>query len=353
MPESRWMLAAVYHGPQDLRVERAAIPQIGTGELLLKVNSASICGTDLRIFHGGHRMFPPGTVRIPGHEVVGTISSLGSEVSGLAIGQRVFIAPNMGCGHCWQCISGNNNRCATYQAVGVTLDGGFAEYMRVPAEAVMQGNVMPVNESVDPAVAALIEPFACVLRGQDVLNIRLGDVVLVIGAGPIGIMHVKLARLRGAGRVLVSESNPERAKQAVTLGADRVINPTEEDLPTVIAAESGGRGADVIIVAAPAHAAQESALQFAAIGGRINFFGGLPKDRPNIQFDSNLVHYKELLVTATTACSTSDCWRSAQIISAGKVDLSGLVSRRFPLAEALAAFTTAEDGKSLKVVLEP
>lgn len=329
MPESRSMLAAVYHGPQDLRVERTAIPQIGTGELMLKVNSASICGTDLRIFHGGHRMFPPGTVRIPGHEVVGTISGLGAGVSGLTIGQRVFIAPNMGCGHCRQCLSGNNNRCATYQ------------------------NVMPVSESVDPAVAALIEPFACVLRGQDVLNIRLGDVVLVIGAGPIGIMHVKLVRLRGAGRVLVSESNPERAKHAVTLGADRVINPTEEDLPTVIAAESGGRGADVIIVAAPAHAAQESALQFAAIGGRINFFGGLPKDRPNIQFDSNLVHYKELLVTATTACSTSDCWRSAQIISAGKVDLSGLVSRRFPLAEALAAFTTAEDCKSLKVVLEP
>src|SRR5512140_1983864 len=126
------MLAAVYHGPQDLRVEQTPTPRIGPGELLLKVDSASICGTDLRIFHGAHRMFPAGTIRIPGHEVVGTIAACGSQVSGFSSGQRVFVAPNMGCGHCRQCISGNNNRCAAYQAVGVTLDGGFAEYMRVP-----------------------------------------------------------------------------------------------------------------------------------------------------------------------------------------------------------------------------
>jgi L-iditol 2-dehydrogenase len=353
MTEKRSMLAAVYHGPHDLRVERIPVPQIGPDELLLQVKSASICGTDLRIFHGGHRMLPAGTVRVPGHEVVGVISSLGSEVDGLAVGQTVFIAPNMGCGHCRQCISGNNNRCASYQALGVTIDGGFAEYMRVPAAAIKSGNVMPVNETVDPAVAALIEPFACVLRGQDVLNIRPGDIVLVIGAGPIGLMHAKLAQLRGAGKVLVSETNPERTAQALTLGADRVVNPALEDLSAVIAEESSGMGADVIIVAAPAHAAQEAALQYAAIGGRINFFGGLPKDRSSINFDSNLVHYKELLVTATTACSTSDCRRSAQIISTGKVDLSSLISHRFPLTAALPAFAAAEDRKSLKVVLEP
>ncbi len=347
------MLAAVYHGPQDLRVEKIPVPQVGPDELLLQVKSASICGTDLRIFHGGHRMFPAGTVRVPGHEVVGVISNLGSEVDGLTVGQTVFIAPNMGCGHCQQCISGNNNRCASYQALGVTIDGGFAEYMRVPAAAIKGGNVMPINETVDTAVAALIEPFACVLRGQDVLNIIPGDIVLVIGAGPIGIMHAKLAQLRGAGKVLVSETNPERAAQALTLGADRVINPDLEDLSAVIADESAGTGANVIIVAAPAHAAQEAALQLAAIGGRINFFGGLPKNCSSINFDSNLVHYKELLVTATTACSTSDCRRSAQIISTGKVDLSSLVSKRFPLTAALLAFAAAEDRKSLKVVLEP
>jgi L-iditol 2-dehydrogenase len=292
-------------------------------------------------------------VRIPGHEVAGTIARVGAELNGYTTGQRVFVAPNMGCGHCRQCVSGQNNRCAAYQAVGVTLDGGFAEYLRIPAAAVRQGCVMPVNAAVDPAEAALIEPFACVLRGQTPLAIHPGDVVLVMGAGPIGIMHAKLAKASGAARVLVSEPNGDRAVQAVRLGADRAIVPTREDLAGVLAEETGGEGADVILVAAPAHAAQESALQLAGIGGRINFFGGLPKDKPHIRFDSNLVHYKELLVTGTTACSTADCRRAAQIISAGLVDLKDLISLRFPLAEAPAAFAAAENGKSLKVVLQP
>lgn len=347
------MLAAVYHGPQDLRVEEVPIPQIGPDELLIKVLAASICGTDLRIFHGNHRMYAPGTVRIPGHEVVGTIAAIGKNLTGFSEGERVFVAPNMGCGHCAQCVSGNNNLCANYDAVGVTIDGGFAEYMRVPANAVRQGNVIQVSESVDPAVAALMEPFACVLRGQNAVMIKPGDVVLVIGAGPIGIMHTKLAKASGAGRVIVSEPVADRAAQAARMGADRVVNPTQEDLQAVLDQESSGKGADAIIVAAPVHAAQESALTLAAIGGRINFFGGLPKDRPTITFDSNLVHYKELVITGTTACSTNDCWQATRIVNSGLIDLSDLVSRRFPLKDAVEAFAAAEDRKSLKIVLEP
>jgi L-iditol 2-dehydrogenase len=347
------MLAAVYHGPNDLRVENVPVPRIGKGELLVKVLSASICGTDLRIFHGNHRMYAPGTVRIPGHEVVGTIAEVGVEVENYSVDQRVFCAPNTGCGHCLQCITGNNNLCANYNALGVTSDGGFAEFVRIPANSVQQGNVIPVSEAVDPAVAALTEPFACVLRGQNALHMKPGEVVLIIGAGPIGVMHTKLAKARGAGRVIVSEPIPERAAQATRMGADRAVNPTSENLKLVLNEESQGRGADVIIVAAPVHAAQESALDLAAISGRINFFGGLPKDRPAINFDSNLVHYKELVITATTACSTADCWQAAQMVNSGLVDLSDLISQRFPLKDALAAFTAAEDRRSLKIVLEP
>ena len=347
------MLAAVYHDPEDLRVEEVPIPEIGPGEILLKVNNASICGTDLRILHGGHRKYPAGTVRIPGHEMVGIIASTGRDVSGFLPGQKVFVAPNMGCGHCRQCITGTNNLCANYDAIGVTIDGAFAEYVRIPAAAVAQGNLMPISDWVDPAVAALVEPFACVLRGQNAVHIRPGDVVLVMGAGPIGIMHIKLARLRGASRVIVSEPNPGRLAQAAKLGADRAVDPVGEELASIIDQETQGQGADVVIVAAPVHQAQESALQLAGIGGRINFFGGLPKDRPSINFDSNLVHYKELIVTGTTACSTGDCWQAAEIINSGRIDLSDLISARLPLSEARAAFTMAEDRKSLKVVLVP
>ena len=325
------MLAAVYHGPNDLRVEDVPVPKIGNGELLVKVASASICGTDLRIFHGNHRMYPDGTIRIPGHEVVGTIAEAGAEVENYSVGQRVFCAPNTGCGHCLQCISGNNNLCVNYDAIGVTSDGGFAEYVRIPANSVRQGNVIPIHESVDPAVAALTEPFACVLRGQNALHMKPGEVVLIMGAGPIGVMHAKLAKARGAGRVIVSEPIADRAAQAKRMGADRVVDPMAENLKSVLNEESQGRGADVIVVAAPVHAAQESALDLAAIGGRINFFGGLPKDRSFINFDSNLVHYKELVITGTTACSTADCWQAAQIVNSGLVDLSDVISKRFPL----------------------
>jgi L-iditol 2-dehydrogenase len=347
------MLAAVYHGALDLRVEQVALPSVGPGEMLVQVRSASICGTDLRIYHGAHRMFPAGTVRIPGHEVVGEVAALGDGVTGFTTGQSVFIAPNWGCGHCRQCVTGNSNRCADYGAIGVTRDGGFAEFVLVPAPAVTQGCVMVIGAAVDPAEAALIEPFACVLRGQDALRIQPGEQVLVIGAGPIGQMHVRLARLRGAGRILVSDPNPLRRQQMASAGADRVVDPTQEDLSALVAAESGGSGMDVVIVAAPSHTAQEQALRLAGIGGRINFFGGLPKDKPIIQFDANLVHYKELTVTGTTACSTADCRRAAEIVSSGRVDLSSLVSRRFPLALAVEAFAAAEDGTSLKVVLTP
>lgn len=347
------MLAAVYYGPNDLRLEERPVPAIGPDEALLKVVSTGICGTDLRIVHGEHRKFPPGTVRIPGHEIVGDLAEVGANVSGLRVGQRVMVAPNFGCGHCRQCVNGHNNRCANYGGVGVTMDGAFAEYMRIPAPLIFQGGLIPVRPGTDPAAAALIEPLACVVRGQTPLNIGPHDVVLVVGAGPIGNMHIMLARLKGARRIIVSEVQPARLPHALQSGADRGVDMLTEDIAAVVREESDGEGADVIIVAAPAHGAQENALRLAAIGGRINYFGGLPKDRSQINFDSNLVHYKELVVTGTTACSTGDCRRAAEIVNAGRIDLTPLVSGRYPLPAIHAALAQAEDRTSLKIVVEP
>jgi L-iditol 2-dehydrogenase len=259
----------------------------------------------------------------------------------------------MGHGHNRATISGNNNMDPQFQAIGINLDGAFAEYMRVPALAIQQGNMMPVAEDGDPAVAALIEPLACVLRGQNALNVHDGDVVVVMGAGPIGILHVKLANMRGAVRVIVSEPAHGRREQALALGADRVVDPLSTDLAAAVREESEGRGADVIIVAAPSKAAQESTLDIAAIGGRINFFGGLPKDDPYIKFNANTVHYKELVVTGTTACSTYDCLRAADLVNSGRMDLTALVTARFPLTAAVEAYKAAADGTNMRVSLEP
>lgn len=348
------MLAAVYHGPNDLRVENVPVPEIGPDEVLLRVVRANICGTDLRILHGGHRKYPPGTTRIPGHEVVGEVAAAGAAVvADYPLGRRLFVAPNMGRGDSRETISGNNNLDPEYEAFGITLDGAFAEYMRVPAAAIRQGNLMRVADGVDPAVAALVEPLACVWRGQNKINVGAGDVVLVMGAGPIGVLHVMLARLRGATRIIVSEPAAGRREQALALGADVAVDPLNEDLAAIVVAESAGRGADAVITAAPVKALQEQALDLAAMGGRINYFGGLPKDDADIRFNSNTVHYKELIVTGTTACSTYDCLRAAEIVNSGRLDLSPLITAAYPLAEANAAFAAAADGRNLRVTLVP
>lgn len=347
------MRAIIYHAPLDMRLERVPLPELAPDEALLRVGSSSICGTDLRIFHGAHRMYPPGTVRIPGHEVAGEIVEVGSQVAGVQEGQRVFVAPNMGCGSCYQCVAGRNNLCANFTAIGINLDGAFAEFMVIPAAAIRQGNLVPLDSGIDSAEAALIEPFACVLRGQEAVSIRAGDNVLVIGAGPIGIMHVLLARLRGAGKVILSELLPDRLEQARRFAPDRLVNPATDNLAQVVAQETQGRGVDVILIAAPSHRSQEESLDLAAIGGRINFFGGLPKDRPNITFNSNTVHYKELVITGTTACSTYDCQRAAALLLSGRIDLSPLVSARFALEQVQQAFQLAENRSALKVVFDP
>jgi L-iditol 2-dehydrogenase len=347
------MLAAVYHGPEDLRVEQRPTPTAGAGELVLRVDYASLCATDLRIIKGAHRKFGPGTVRVPGHEVVGTIADIGAGVQqGFKVGERVFVAPNVGCGHCRQCLRGENNLCANYDALGITLDGAFAEFLRVPTPFVEQGNIMPFPDTLDGAAVALAEPFACVLHGQRAIAVGSGDVVLVLGAGPMGIMHVLAAKAAQAAKILVSDQSTPRLRVAQQMGADRVVNFTEESLPDVVAKETEGRGADVVVVAAGVRDAMESAPALAAIGGRINFFAGLGGSDTGVRVDSNLIHYKELVLTGTTGCSTADCRHSLDLVSSGKVDLLPLVSGRYGLDHMKEAVDLARSGNALKLVLQ-
>ena len=242
--------------------------------------------------------------------------------------------------------------CANYEALGITLDGAFAEFLRIPAPFVEQGNLMPFPDALDGAAVALAEPFACVLRGQRALNVGGGDVVLILGAGPIGAMHALAAKAAGAERILVSDLMPARLTMAARMGADRVVNVREVSLADVVAAETEGRGADVVVVAAGVREAMESAPQLAAINGRINFFAGLGAGDTVVRLDSNLIHYRELIVTGTSACSTDDCRRSLELISSGKVDLGPLISARLGLDRIKEAFDLARGGNALKVVLQ-
>ncbi|MGI9646768.1 MAG: alcohol dehydrogenase catalytic domain-containing protein, partial [Ilumatobacteraceae bacterium] len=193
------MRAAVYDGPRSLRLEERPDPEMAHGQARIAVEGCGVCGTDVRIFKGEHRAYEHAAGRIPGHEIVGRVLELaeGAEPEGVQVGDRVFVAPNVGCASCALCNSGNENLCQRTDGIGITCDGAFADQLIVPAAAVAHGNLIPLAPSIDPRTATLIEPLACVLRGQEKIGVGVGDTVFVAGGGPVGLLHVALARAAG------------------------------------------------------------------------------------------------------------------------------------------------------------
>ncbi|HZO96781.1 MAG TPA: alcohol dehydrogenase catalytic domain-containing protein [Gaiellaceae bacterium] len=346
------MRALAYRGPGRLVLEERPVPSPGAGEAVVRVGACAICGTDLRIAAGGHRAYADGSGRVPGHELTGTVAAVG-EGAGLREGAVVFVAPNFGCGRCRACGRGDVNLCEHTRALGITEDGGFADYALLARELVAQGNVFPVAPGADPAAVALVEPLACVLRGSRACRIGEGDVVLVLGAGPIGLLHAAVARDAGAAAVVVGEPNAERRRRALGWGATAACGADPEELRAELAATGAPRGADAVVVATPAAAAQRAALELAAPGGRVNLFAGLPRGASTVELDTNLVHYRELVVTGTTASTNADCRDALALVLGGRIDTAALVDARFGLDAAAAAFALAASGRALKVVIEP
>lgn len=347
------MRAAVYHGLHDVRLEKVPRPKPGPGEAVLRVHAASICATDLRIFNHGHFKIAAGAERILGHELAGELVAVGKGVTGLAPGMRVALAPNVGCGSCWECVQGYNNLCPDYDAFGINLDGAFAEYMRITAPAVQQGNVVEIPAGLAFEEAALVEPLSCCLNAQQVCSLQPGETVVIMGAGPLGLMHLLLARHSGAGRVIVSEVRESRARQAAEFGADLVVNPKQQDLAKTVLGATGGRGADVVIVAVGSAELQAQAVELAARRGRVNFFAGLAAgcDRPRV--DSNRIHYWQVTVTGTTGSNHRQYRQAMQMLGSGRLSLRSLVTLKRPLHEIGEALADAASGEQLKVIVLP
>ena len=347
------MRAAIYHGIEDLRIHDVSKPVPKPGEVLVRVKSSVICATDIKMFRGIHSYVDKDKMVIFGHENAGYIVEIGPGLDGHPIGEAVVVAPNFGCGQCYHCANGNNNMCSQVEQIGMSLNGGFAEYLLVPERAVQQGNLLSIKDGVDFDVASLTEPLACVLRGQKPMQIGPDKVVLIMGCGPIGMLHLKLAQLKGASRIIVSEPNAIRRSRATEFGADCVVDPLNEDLVSVVKKESNGRGADVIIVSVSSAQAQADSIELAAIQGHICFFAGLPKGKTSLQLDSNLLHYKELIVSGTSGNSTANCIEAMSIINAGKIDLSCMITGRYPLTDIRTAFDEAQKAHSIKIAIEP
>ncbi len=346
------MIAATYTQGGGFRVDEIPLPEIGDDELLIEVKAASICGTDLRIVRNGHRKLRDGQRIVLGHEFAGVVARAGRRTDGFPEGMRVGVAPNMGCGRCGMCARALPNMCPDYTAFGITLDGAHTQYVRVPHAAIAQGSVMLLPEVMPFQHACLIEPFSCVVNASRAVRMKPGDVALVFGAGPVGLMHVMLSALCGASQLLCADVQPERLKLAAQLGATRVLDPREEDVREHVMAATGGQGADVVITACSVAAIQEQALGLLAPFGRLCLFGGLPKDGSHVRLDTNLIHYKQLVVTGVTGGAPRDFRAAMALMAAGRVPIDRVVSHQFPMSDIAPAYKAAMSGDAMKVVIE-
>ena len=342
------MKAAYYYGIEDIRVEEAPIPEIDDEEMLIKVKIASICGTDQRIYRFGHFKIPQGTKRVLAHELCGTIVKLGSKVVGYNEGERVAVAPNVGCGICDMCSMGYNHMCPDYDAFGISFDGGFEEYMKVPKSAILQGNVVKIPDEMNWEKAVLAEPFSCTFNAFEQIKTKPTDYVLIIGAGPIGAMHAILHQRAGAAKVIMADLSAPRLEQMKEFGDFVTIDTSVNDLATELKKITNGHMADVVITACSVPAVQAQALELAAPLGTVCFFGGLPSGRDEVGLHTNLIHYKELKVLATTGSSLKQYRDTIKLINTLKVDITPLITNKFKLDDINEAFATAMAAKGLK-----
>jgi L-iditol 2-dehydrogenase len=340
-----------FHAPRDVRFEEAPEPSAGPGELVLRVRNCSVCGTDAKIWRSGHPdLRPP---RVLGHEVAGEVVEVGEGAGGWAVGDRVQVIAAIPDGSCHECRHGWASVCPNQERIGYDHDGGFAELLRVPARLLAVDGVNRVPDGLSFAEASLAEPLSCVLNGQELAGVGEGQTVVVVGAGPIGCLHVRLARARGAARVLLVELNRRRLEWAAGLVAPDEAVATDADPVAAVRGLTGGRGADVVIVAAASATAQEDAVAMAARRGRVSLFGGLPRDRSTIAFDANIVHYRELVVVGANGSSPAHNRRALELIAAGDVPVADLITHRVPLERTLQAIQTVIEGEAIKVTIEP
>ena len=345
------MKALVLTAPGRFDVRSIADPRPRSGEILLRTETCTICGTDMRVLDGRKTR----GIRYPsviGHEIAGVVAETGSSETGFDRGDRVCIAPVIPCHACSACLEGRENACRRRQAIGYEFNGGFAEYVLVPEVAVRFGHAVRIPATVSFEEAALAEPLACCINGYRKAGIALGDSVLIVGAGPIGLMQAQLARAGGAKQIIVSEPHPYRREQALRNGAHTVVDPNAETLSDVVPDMTEGRGVDAVILAIGIPGVINDLLRVVRVGGRVNLFAGFA-GTGECSIEANLIHYNEITVNGTTAATRHDYLTAVSLISSGRVDLKGLVTHRFGLEAFQSAYELQRSGDALKIAIAP
>ncbi len=353
------MKAAIYEGPNDLKVKEVDKPICTEETMVVRVKVCAICGTDLKTLKdqdvkmdrkGQKHMHYP---RIPGHEFSGIVEEVGSRVRGYEVGERVIVSPTVPCGKCHYCRRGDYEMCDELKAISYDYDGAFAEYILVPALAINNRCVNTVPENVSLEEAALTEPLSCAVSCHELSGTKLGDEVLVIGAGPLGCLCAELAKSLGASRVMLAQRSLSRLRLAQITKSDVYIDVKQYDIVERVLEETHGRGVDIIIVAAPSPLAQEQSLKMIAKKGSINFFAGLPRSDSIIGLDSNIVHYREVRIVGAHGSTPLHNEIALNLISEGKIDVKKYITHTLPLEDILRGMEIAAKGIGLKVVITP
>jgi L-iditol 2-dehydrogenase len=334
------MKAAMLHGIKDLRIEDVQTPETGAGEVLVKVGAATTCGTDLKIFQKG---YVEKIIKLPtvfGHEWAGEVIEAASDLEWPQKGMRVRAGNSAPCLHCTMCQKGKYNLCENM----IWLWGAYAEYIKVPARMV-RVNMQEIPQHVSFEEAAIAEPLACVLHGAEEAGLKLGDSVAIIGAGPIGLLHLLTAKKMGAQRVMMIDLVDERLEFARKLGADETINSSRQDVLKEVQQMTHGYGVDVVIEAIGSPVTWEQAFKLASKGGTVLEFGGCPPGT-EVKFDAEKLHYGELKVLGSFHATPLHFRRALDLISSGAINVKPLVTRRMKLGGIAEAFEILSTSKS-------
>ncbi|MBI4338290.1 MAG: alcohol dehydrogenase catalytic domain-containing protein [Chloroflexi bacterium] len=339
------MKACIYLGPGQLRVEERPVPSPGPGEALIKTRAASLCYSDIRVFKG-EKAARPGVVQ--GHEAAGEVVAVGSGVAAVRPGDRVALCPILACGACYFCLRGKRNRCLGRRTLGYDADGGLAEYILAPRELVALGHLLKLPEGLAWDLAAQTEPFACALYSLEACRLGPGASVAIVGAGPMGLTHLLLARGMGCHTIVVCDPVEERLAVAQELGATAAVSP--DHFARTVHALTDGLGADGVAVTVGNTDAIQSGLVVARKQGVVNIFGGCPPGTV-LALDPNLVHYNELWVTGTQNANPEHYQRALGVLAV-MPQAGRLFTHRFGIQEAPRAFEARLSRQGLKAVID-
>ena len=336
------MNAAVFLGKQQIEVKNVTVSSVSEDMVLVKNHACGVCGTDVHIYHGEPGSADVSSPVILGHEYAGEVVEIGSAVKNVKPGDHVTIDPNVYCGTCEYCRNGKKQLCENMQAIGVTRDGGFAEYSIVP-----ESQLFILNKDVSYEVAAMTEPVACCIHGIDLCNIQAGATVCIVGGGAIGLIMLQLARLSGAAKVILSEPNAVRRKAGEMLGADIVLDPTNHDEFANFCGKNNG--ADVIIECAGNNSAVKSAFELAKKGAVVMLFS-VPKVDAIYDLPLFDVFKKELTIKGSFV-NPDTHQRAVNLINAGKLNFADIITHRYSISDTEKAIEKQMTEESIKVVV--